>query len=97
MVYIPFNSLLFDRLIAAFRIAGTVGFLIYVADSFGYLGSVAVLISKSVFKLEMHWLHFYQNLVLAMGAIGLAGTLFSFFYFKKKRHAAPEQATLNAQ
>ena len=96
MVYIPFNSLLFDRLIAAFRFAGTVGFLIYVADSFGYLGSVAVMISKSIFKLEMHWLHFYQNLVLAMGAIGLAGTLFSFYYFRMKKQVAHGQATTNA-
>ena len=96
MVYIPFNSLLFDRLIAAFRFAGTVGFLIYVADSFGYLGSVAVLISKSVFKLQMHWLHFYQNLVLAMAVVGLVGTLFSFFYFRKKQYMAQQRAMMNA-
>ena len=88
MVYIPFNSLLFDRLIAAFRFAGTVGFLIYVADSFGYLGSVAVLLSKSIFKFQMHWLHFYENLVLVMGVIGLAGTLFSILYFRRKRKPA---------
>jgi len=84
MVYIPYNSLLFDRLIATFRFAGTVGFLIYIADSFGYLGSVAVLISKSIFRLEMHWLHFYQNLVLLMAVVGVMGTIFSIFYFNTK-------------
>jgi len=84
MVYIPYNSLLFDRLIATFRFAGTVGFLIYIADSFGYLGSVAVLISKSIFRLEMHWLHFYQNLVLLMAVVGVMGTIFSIFYFNSK-------------
>jgi len=88
MVYIPFNSLLFDRLIAAFRFAGTVGFLIYVADSFGYLGSVGVLLSKSIFKFQMHWLHFYEGLVLVMGIVGLAGTLFSIAYFNRKRKPA---------
>ena len=77
MVYIPFNSLLFDRLLAAFRFAGTVGFLIYIADSFGYLASVAVLISKSIFKLQMHWLHFYENLVLTMAVVGILGSFFS--------------------
>ncbi|MFX4906753.1 DUF5690 family protein, partial [Acinetobacter baumannii] len=35
MVYIPFNSVYFERLIATFRFTGNVGFLIYVADSFG--------------------------------------------------------------
>src|SRR5690606_8987198 len=38
MVYIPFNSVFFERLIATFRHVGNVGFLIYLADSFGYVG-----------------------------------------------------------
>ena len=38
--YLPFNCLLFDRLIAAFGSVANAGFFIYVADSFGYLGSV---------------------------------------------------------
>jgi MFS family permease len=97
MVYIPFNSLLFDRLIAAFRFAGTVGFLIYVADSFGYLGSVAVLLSKSIFKLDMNWLYFYQYIVLLMGVIGLAGVVYSFFYFKAKRNIGVQRASAIAE
>jgi len=84
MVYIPFNSLLFDRLIAAFRFAGTVGFLIYVADSFGYLASVTVLIAKSIFKIQMHWLHFYELLVLSMAVAGIASCVFSVMYFSSK-------------
>jgi len=88
MVYIPFNSLLFDRLLAAFRFAGTVGFLIYVADSFGYLASVGVLISKSIFKIQMHWLHFYQQMVLLMAIVGIAGTVFSIAYFARRHFTA---------
>ena len=84
MVYIPFNSNLFDRFIAAFRYAGNVGFLIYIADSFGYLGSMGVLLSKSVFKLQLRWLDFYTNLVLIMAVLGVAGTLISIFYFRYK-------------
>jgi hypothetical protein len=48
MAYIPFNCIFFERLIASFRIAGNVGFLIYFADAFGYLGSVVVMLSKGV-------------------------------------------------
>lgn len=84
LVYIPFNSILFDRLIASFRITGNVGFLIYLADSFGYLGSVTVLLSKSVFNIQLSWLNFYQELVLVTGIIGLIATFISAFYFKKK-------------
>lgn len=44
--YIIFNIMLFERMIAAFRMKGNIGFLIYLADAFGYLGSVAVIIYK---------------------------------------------------
>ena len=49
MGYIPFNCILFDRMIATFKYAGNVGFLMYVADSFGYPGSMAV-IKQSIFQ-----------------------------------------------
>jgi MFS family permease len=84
LVYIPFNSILFDRLIASFRITGNVGFLIYLADSFGYLGSVTVLLSKSVLNIQLSWLNFYQELVLLTGIIGLIATAASMFYFRNK-------------
>lgn len=84
MVYIPFNSILFDRFIAAFRFAGNVGFLIYLADSFGYLGSVGVMLAKSVFQVKANWLGFYMQLVLVTGVAGLAGTVLSMWYFRRK-------------
>lgn len=84
MVYIPFNSILFDRFIAAFRFAGNVGFLIYLADSFGYLGSVGVLLIKTILKVEANWLHFYQQLVLVTGLVGMTGTIISLLYFRRK-------------
>ncbi|MGB8193033.1 MAG: DUF5690 family protein [Chitinophagaceae bacterium] len=84
MVYIPYNSLLFDRFIAAFRYAGNVGFLIYIADSFGYLGSVGVLLSKTLFKVSLQWLEFYTTLVMAAAIIGVVGTLLSLVYFQRK-------------
>jgi hypothetical protein len=40
MGYIPFNSILFDRMIAAFKLKGNVGYFMYLVDSFGYLASV---------------------------------------------------------
>ena len=91
MVYIPYNSILFERFIATFRFAGNVGFLIYLADSFGYLGSVAVLLAKSVFKLQISWLNFYIQLVTYFsiaGIIGCAGSLI-YFHFKKKSTVNP--------
>lgn len=84
MSYIPYNSLLFDRMLAAFRYAANVGFLIYVADSFGYLASVSVLLTKTIFKLQVDWLQFYINLVLYTSVAGGVLTLFSIIYFRRK-------------
>lgn len=84
MVYIPFNSILFDRFIATFRFSGNVGFLIYLADSFGYLGSVGVLLTKSLFRIQANWLQFYTQLVLITGCAGVIGTSICIVYFIRK-------------
>jgi len=85
MVYIPFNSVFFERLIAAFRFTGNVGFLIYLADSFGYLGSVGVLLSKEIFKVKLNWVDFFSNSVMILSVVGVLLTVFSAYYFAKKK------------
>ncbi len=84
MVYIPFNSVFFERLIATFRFTGNVGFLIYVADSFGYLGSVSVLLSKEIFKVKLNWVSFFSNSVMILSMLGVLITVYSAAYFNKK-------------
>ncbi|MET3979817.1 MFS family permease [Mucilaginibacter sp. UYP25] len=87
MVYIPFNAVFFERLIATFRYAGNVGFLIYLADSFGYVGSVSVLLSKEIFKVKLNWVTFFSNSVIGLSAVGLLLTFFSALYFARKYKA----------
>jgi hypothetical protein len=84
MVYIPFNSVYFERLIATFRFTGNVGFLIYVADSFGYLGSVSVLLSKEIFKVQLNWVHFFSNSVMVLSVVGVFISIYAARYFAKK-------------
>ncbi len=82
MGYIPFNCVLFERMIATFKYAGNVGFLMYLADSYGYLGSVAVMLSKSVFHIQLSWTNFYAYGVMVLSIVGLLGTIISSWYFK---------------
>lgn len=84
MGYIPFNCIFFERLIASFRIAGNVGFLIYLVDAYGYLGSSFVMLSKEIFQINLTWSQFYPNSVVIFSVIGLAGTCFSWVYFSRK-------------
>jgi hypothetical protein len=84
MGYIPFNCILFERLIATFKRGGNVGFLIYIADSFGYLGSVMVIISKSIYSNKLPWASVYSNGVMYLSVIGVLGTFMALNYFNKK-------------
>jgi TonB-dependent SusC/RagA subfamily outer membrane receptor len=59
-------------------------FLIYVSDSFGYLGSVAVIISKSIFSNKLPWAAVYSHGVMYLSVIGVAGTLLALRYFNRK-------------
>jgi len=84
MVYIPFNAVFFDRLISTFKYASNVGFLIYIADSFGYVGSIGVLLSKEIFKVQLNWTNFFSNSVIFLSIFGIILTLFSLYYFSRK-------------
>lgn len=82
--YIPFNCILFDRMIAAFKHSGNAGFLMYLADSFGYLASVAVIIARTLVNRKIPWTFLYSNGVILFSVAGICITLFAMFYFKRK-------------
>lgn len=84
MSYVPFNCLYFERMIASYSIKGNVSFVMYIADAFGYLGSVVILILKEFIGIELSWTNFFVNLVFVIGALGIAGTVVAALYFKRK-------------
>lgn len=84
MGYVPFNSIFFDRLIAAFQYAGTVGFIMYVADAFGYVGSVAVLFYKEFGAADMSYLDVFISGGYALSIVGTVLILSSMLYFHRK-------------
>jgi hypothetical protein len=89
MGYVPFNSIFFDRLLAAFQYVGTVGFIMYVADSFGYLGSVGVILLKELGHYEISWLEFFISCGYFLSVAGAVLILASMRYFHKK-HITPD-------
>ncbi|WP_367891375.1 DUF5690 family protein [Flavobacterium pectinovorum] len=89
--YVPFNCLFFDRFIAAFKIKGNAGFFIYIADAFGYLGSVAVLLYKNFGQPNLSWLDFFMNGAYLMAVMGIVVTISSMIYLKKKQKKIKKQ------
>lgn len=92
--YIQFNSIFFDRLLAAFKYVGTVAFLINLADSFGYVGSVVAVIYKNFGQHDVSWLDFFVYSGYALSIAGSLLMLASLLYFKNK-YAAWSNTPLN--
>ncbi|MCG8306452.1 MAG: DUF5690 family protein [Cytophagales bacterium] len=82
--YVPFNSIFFDRMIASFRYVANVGFLIYLADSFGYLASVAVMLYKNFGQPEVKWLNFFVTGAYLLAFIGMSLVVLSMIFFQFK-------------
>lgn len=97
--YVPFNCLFFDRFIGAFKIKGNAGFLIYIADSFGYLGSVSVLLYKNFGQAGLSCLEFFVKGSYLVAGIGIITTTSSFIYLNKKhrKHKKHKIHTINYQ
>lgn len=79
--YVPYNAVFFERLLASFHYKGNVGFLIYVADSMGYLGSISVLLVKELGHPGISWGEFFKTSVLAVAIIGGICATLSLIYF----------------
>lgn len=92
MAYTPFNAMLFDRMIAFSGRVGTAGFLIYVADASGYLGSVALLIWRNFAMVRLDWLGFFVASAYATSAVGAVCTLLAGAYFLRRRSTGGARA-----
>ncbi|MBY0432759.1 MAG: hypothetical protein K2U26_01475 [Cyclobacteriaceae bacterium] len=82
--YIPFNSSFFDRLLATFKITGTVGFVMYLADSVGYLGSVFVMFYRNFGQRGLSWLEFFMKGAYVLSIFGFVLVIGSMIYFHRK-------------
>lgn len=90
--YVPYNAVFFERLLASFHYKGNVGFLIYVADSMGYLGSVSVLLVKEFGQPSISWGMFFKDSVLAVAVIGgICATLSLLYFMRSARKNKPDQ------
>ena len=91
--YIPYNAMLFDRMIAVIGTAGNTGFLIYIADASGYAGSVVLLLLRSFAAPKVDWVPFYDSsaYVTAIAIVvltAISAITFITRYWKRGTHAA---------
>ena len=68
IAYLTFQTIIFDRFIACFRIKGNVGFFIALIDFIGYLGTVTLLSTKEFLNIELEWFALFNHIAGFVGA-----------------------------
>ncbi|HEY1448631.1 MAG TPA: DUF5690 family protein [Caulobacteraceae bacterium] len=81
MAYVPYNAVLFDRMIAFTRAPGNVGFLIYLADASGYVGSVGLLLIRDLSTIHPDWLSFVRETAYLTAGVCAVCALVSAIHF----------------
>jgi len=94
LCYIPFQGLFFDRMIATFKIKGNVGFLIYIADAFGYLGSMLVLLYKNFGGNNISYVSFFISMIYVIAFLGVIIAILSYIFFNNKNKKNTNTITL---
>jgi len=84
LAYVPFGSVLFDRLIASTRAAGTAVFAIYLADAIGYTGSVGVQLFKDLAQSDISRLGFFKGYTCFISVLGMTCFVSSCVYFLRR-------------
>ena len=92
LAYVPFGSVLFDRVMAHTRATGNAVFAIYIADSLGYTGSVALQLVKDLGAAESGHLEFFRIYCYATGGLGVILLSLGGSYFVRSPVAATGEA-----
>lgn len=82
--YVAFHTTVFERLIAASRRPGNLGFLMYLADSIGYLGYAVVVLWNTFSPPDHGILVFFRYALLVTSVLSVSALLFGERYFRRE-------------
>lgn len=96
MAYVTYASVMFDRLVGAYtQGSGNAGFMIYVVDSMGYLGSVLIMLYKYFGQPSINWVKFFLNGSFVVAFAGIVLVLMSLAYFSQKLNVSKKVVLIN--
>lgn len=88
LAYIAYHTFLFERWLALFRHKSNIGYLIYVADAFGYVGSISIMLLKNFGPAALGWLDVLRFLAYACGGGAVVFSAICYVYFRRKAYAS---------
>lgn len=92
--YVAFHTTIFERIIAASRLPGNLGFLMYLADAMGYLGYSAVMVARATIPEPESVLPTFRLTLYLGGGSSILALVIAMYYFQQKlgTHTAPSPA-----
>ncbi len=91
LAYTTFSLMIFERLIATFRYVSTIGFIMYLADACGYLGSVVILFYKNFAHPQLAWIDFFIAISYWLSGVCIVLMVLAWLYFQAKYKYAEKQ------
>lgn len=86
MGYIPFTYLI-ERLIASLKIVSTAVFVMYLADSFGYLRTTFVFLIKSFTHVDLSWTSVLIKTAIITEIVSIIAIIIVYYYLRKKANS----------
>ena len=83
--YTILQSVVFERMIALFRMKANAGFFVYICESIGYLGSAALLLYKEFFMKSMSWAKVLMQFSYLQFGVGIILLVTGNIYFERRR------------
>ncbi len=86
-LYLPYvlvHTTLFERIMAVTPDKGNIGYLMYLADSIGYLGYVILMLFKDSLPAQGNTLTFFTKLCWLVGLFGIGSFFLAWYYFRMK-------------
>ena len=90
--YVAFHTTVFERLIAVARHPCNLGFLMYLADSIGYLGYAVVILLKTAMSSSVTVLPFFVATLEIVAGLSIVALLLAIFWLER-RLAVDRQTT----
>ena len=90
LAYVPFGTAQFERLLASTHFRGNAVFAIYIADSVGYTGSIALQVYRDLFQSDINRFEFFHDFTYALSLLGAGLLVTSCIYFLPKTHPAAD-------
>lgn len=84
VAYLPFNNIIFDRMIATFKYNTNSNYITVIHEAWGYLASVVILFIKNFAVTDLSWLDFFKNVAMIASFVTAGLMILSLVYYSIK-------------